>query len=75
MISAGTFDVLQTTDHGFYRLDLGRERDCPDEGKSYTDGIMIWQGKEYDRLHPCLEDPMEGTLRRAQDAPYTPSQE
>jgi hypothetical protein len=49
---------LRRTDHGFYRLDLGWERDCSDEmGRTMeTDGIMIWNGKKYDR-RPCKDYP------------------
>jgi len=48
-------DVLRRIDHGYYRLDLGEERDCSDkDGRTMeTDGIMVWKGKTYDRLHPC----------------------
>ena len=49
-------NVLRTTDHGYYRLDLGWERDCEAHGHVIdTDGIMVWKGKTYERLYPCPE--------------------
>jgi hypothetical protein len=47
--------VLRTTDDGFYRLDLGWTKECVPPAKSETDGIRIWKGTEYGRLHPCDE--------------------
>jgi len=57
-ISSRFVKVLRRTDHGFYRLDLDWERDCSDEmGRTMdTDGIMIWNGKKYDR-RPCEDYP------------------
>jgi hypothetical protein len=57
-VSGWDIKVLRRTDHGFYRLDLGWERDCDDEeGRTMeTDGIMIWNGQKYDR-RPCEDYP------------------
>ncbi|HEV2547688.1 MAG TPA: hypothetical protein VGU20_10145 [Stellaceae bacterium] len=57
-VSGWDIKVLRRTDHGFYRLDLGWERDCDDEeGRTMeTDGIMIWNGETYDR-RPCQDYP------------------
>jgi hypothetical protein len=46
-------NVLPTTDHGFYRLDLNWRVGCPGDAKRHTAGIMVWKGTKYDDLHPC----------------------